>query len=142
MSIKLVLCIYSLMIRLILEYCAGTWACYGEVDSGTLALQKRVGRIVIKTSTCSSDTAMEALKWQSLRTRRNEHILKLVRKCKDGRYPQYFNNYFVFIEYICTRLTRQSNLLHLPTVRRETARRSFYYHGSTVFNKHCKCTQI
>ena len=35
------------------------------INSGTLeTLQKRVGRIVIKTS--SSDTAMKALKWPSL----------------------------------------------------------------------------
>jgi len=54
------------MIRPILEYCAGAWACCGKVNNGTLeALQKRLGRIVIKTS--SSDTAMEALKWPSLR---------------------------------------------------------------------------
>ena len=72
------------MIRPILEYCAGAWACCGKVNNGTLeALQKRVGRIVMKTS--SSDTAMEASKWPSLRTRRDEHILKLVRKCIDSR---------------------------------------------------------
>ena len=66
------------MIRPILEYCAGVWACCGEVNSESLeALQRRAGRIVIKTS--RSDTAMEALKWQSLGTRRNEHIFKLVR---------------------------------------------------------------
>jgi len=51
--------------------------------------------IVIKTS--SSDPAMEALKWSSLRTRRDEHILTLVRKYIDRRCPQYFNNYFVFV---------------------------------------------
>ena len=35
-------------IRPTLEYCAGVWGCYGEVNSGTLeTLQKCVGRIVI-----------------------------------------------------------------------------------------------
>ena len=47
---------------------------------------------------------MEALKWQSLRTRRNDHIFKLVRKCLDGRCPQYFKNCFVFNKYICKSL--------------------------------------
>ena len=127
------------MIRPILEYCAGVWACCGEVNGGTLeALQRRVGGIVLKPS--SSDTAMEALKWPSLRTRRDDHILKLVRKCIDSHCPQYFHNYFVFNKYICTRSTRQSNLLHLPAIRTETARRSFYYYGSTIFNNHFKCT--
>ena len=53
------------MIRPTLEYCAGVWGSCGEVNSGTLeTLQKRLGRIVIKTS--SRDTAMKALKWPSL----------------------------------------------------------------------------
>ena len=53
------------MIRPTLEYCAGVWGSCGEVNSGTLeTLQKRLGRIVIKTS--SSDIAMKALKWPIL----------------------------------------------------------------------------
>ena len=67
------------MIRPTLEYCAGVWGCCGELNSETLeTLQKCVGRMVIKTP--SSDTAMKTLKWPSLRSRRDEHILKLVRK--------------------------------------------------------------
>ena len=84
------------MIRPTLEYCAGVWACCGEVNSGILeALQKRVGIILIKTS--SSDNAIEALKWPSLRSRRDEHILILVSKCVHGRCRQYFKNYFYLI---------------------------------------------
>jgi len=51
------------------------------------ALQKYEGRIEVKTST--SDIAMEALKSPSLRSRRDEHIFKLVRKCTDGWRPQF-----------------------------------------------------
>ena len=55
------------MIRLTLEYCAGVWACCGEVNSGILeTLQKRVGRIVIKTS--SSDTAMKTFRPGAMNT--------------------------------------------------------------------------
>ena len=109
-----------------------------EVNSGTLeTLQKRVGRIVIKTS--SSDTAMKALKWPSLSSSRDKNILKLVRKCIHGRCPQYFKNYFVFNKDICGRSSRQSNLLHLPAIRTEVAKRFFYYHRSMVFNSYCKC---
>ena len=79
------------MIRPILDYCAGVWGICGEVNSATLeTLQKGVGRIVIKTA--SGDTAMKALKWPSLRSRRDEHILKLLRKCIHGRCPQCFKN--------------------------------------------------
>ena len=35
---------------------------------------------------------------------------------------------------IHTRATRQRDLLHLPAVRTEVAKRSFYYHGCVVFN--------
>ena len=121
-----------------LDRLCGFWGCCGEVNSGTLeTLQKRVGRIVIKTS--SSDTMMKALKWPSLRSRRDQHILKLVRKCLHGRCPQYFKNYFVFNKDICARSTRQSNLLHLAAIRTEVAKRSFFYHESMVFNSYCKC---
>ena len=56
-----------------------------------------------------------------------------------GRCSQYFKNYFVFNEDICARLTRQSDLLHLPAIRTEVAKKSFYYHGSMVFDSCCKC---
>ena len=126
------------MIRPTLKYCAGVLGSCGEGNDGTLeTLQKRVGRIVIKTP--SSDIAMKALKWPSLRSRRDKHTLKLVRKCIHGRCLQKFKNFFVFNEDICTRSTRQSNLLHLPAIRTEVAKRSFYYHGRMVFNSYCKC---
>ena len=126
------------MIRPLLEYFAGVWGCCGEVNSGILeTLQKRVGKIVIKTP--SSDTGMKAWKWPSLRSRHDEHILKLVRKCLHSRCPQYFKNHFVFNKDIWARSTRQSNLLHLTARRKEVGKRSFYYHGSMVFNSYCKC---
>ena len=82
------------MIRPLLEYFAGVWGCCGEVNNGILeTLQKRVGRIVIKTP--SGDTGMKVLKWPSLRSRRDEHILKLVRKCINDLCPQYIKNYFL-----------------------------------------------
>ena len=59
---------------------------------------------------------------------------KLVKKSLNGQCPQYFINYFSFNKDVILRTTRQSNLLHLPSVRTETAKRAFYYHGCTVFN--------
>ena len=103
--------IFISVIKPTLEYCSGVWACCGEVNSKILeVLQKRVGRIVNKTFT--SDTVMQALKWPSLRSRGDEHIHKLVRKCIDCCCPQYFKNYFVFNKDICARSTHQSNLLY------------------------------
>ena len=51
--------IFISMIRPILEYCAGFWACCRDVNSGTLeALKKHAGKIAVKTS--SSDIAMDS----------------------------------------------------------------------------------
>lgn len=111
--------------------CAGVRACCGDVNSETLeALHKRAGRIVVKTSSSDVDIAMEALKLPSLRSRLDEQIFTLVRKCIDGRCPQFFKNYFVFNKDICASSTCQSKLLLLLTIRTEVARRSFYYYGT------------
>ena len=96
------------------------------------ALQKRAGRIVART--IRSSPAMDILKWPSLAERRRDHVFQLVKKCIEGRCPQYFNGYFTFNNKIHTSATRQRDLLHLPAVRTEVAKRSFYYHGCVVFN--------
>ena len=84
------------------------------------------------------DEALEYLKWDSLELRRDLHVFKLVKKCLLGKYPQFFKNYFVFFNRdILQRTTRQSNKLHLPKVRTECARKSFYFYGCKVFNEHC-----
>ena len=56
------------------------------------------------------------------------------KKCIRGRCPQYFKEYFKCNGSVHQRATRQKNQLHLPAVRTETAKRSFYYYGCTVFN--------
>ena len=120
--------VYTSLIRLILEYCDTVWGCCGLGNSNAIEnLQKRTGRLVVKTS--RSDDAMAQLKWPTLASRRDKHTLSLVKKCINGHCPQYFNNYFTFNNRICSRVTRQSNLLHLPAVRTEIAKRSFYYNG-------------
>ena len=109
-------------------YCSGVWACCGEVNSGNLErLQNRAARTVARTPNSSS--ALSYLKWQSLNSRRDNNIFKLVKKSLNGQCPQYFINYFSFNKDVILRTTRQSNLLHLPLVRTETAKRAFYYHG-------------
>ena len=70
------------------------------------------------------------------------NVFKLVKKCIRGRCPQcirgrcpqYFKEYFKCNGSVHQRATRQKNQLHLPAVRTETAKRSFYYYGCTVFN--------
>ena len=124
--------IYTSFIRPIFDYCDCTWAGCDRTDNNTLErLQRRAAIIVLKTS--SSDVVLESLKWDSLGIRRNEHVLKLVNKCLKGYIPQYLKKYFTYWD-IVTRVTRQSNVLHLPRVRLETTKKSFFYNGCVVFN--------
>ena len=125
--------IFKAFIRPIFDYCDCTRAGCNKTDSNTLErLQRRAARIVLKIS--SSDVALESLKWGNLYNRRNKHILKLVNKCLKGCTPQHFKQYFTYNRDIMTRTTRQSNLLHLPRVRLETTKKSFFYNGCIVFN--------
>ena len=82
----------------------------------------------------SSDEALKSLAYDTLEIRRNKHVYNLVKKCIAGRSPQFFNGYLIFTKDIVKRVTRQSALLHLPRARMECGKKSFYYHGSIVFN--------
>ena len=53
--------------------------------------------------------------------------------------PQYFDGYFTFNSKIHSRATRRRDLLHLPAVKTEVAKRSFYYYGCVVFNDISLC---
>ena len=75
----------------------------------------------------SSETAMEALKWPSLRSRRDEHILKLVRKCMDGRALSILRTILFLTRTFVLAQPARANLLHLSTMRTEVARRSVVF---------------
>ena len=100
--------IYISMIRPIIEYCVGVWACCGEVNSGYLeALQKRAARVVVKTG--SSSDAMASVMWPTLKERRRKHVYNLVNKSFAGRCPQHLINYFKHNKDVCVRSTRRAN---------------------------------
>ncbi len=118
-----------------MEYCDTVWACCGKGNAQELErLQNLAARIVTKCY--NSDTALSNLKWASLECRRERHIFNLVKKSLSGQCPQFLRNYFTFNRDGVRRVTRQSTLLHLPKVRTETAKRSFYYNGCIIYNKH------
>ena len=126
--------IYKSFILPVLDYCDTVWTCCGKVNSDLLErLHRRAARIVLKSS--NSDKAIISLKYDTLQSRRNNHVYNLVRKCLAGRVPQFFKHYFIYNRDIVKRVTRQSALLHLPRVRTECAKKAFYYHGCMVFNK-------
>ena len=62
---------------------------------------------------------METLKWDELKTRRNDHVAKLVNKCIKGHSPQFFKNYFTYNRTVSGRSARQCNELHRPLAERK-----------------------
>ena len=119
--------------RSIFDYCYSAWACCNKCDAVMLErLQRRAARVVFKVN--SSDVALNSLRWSTLEHRRALHVYLLVNKCLKKCVPQFLIDYFTFNRDRCLRRTRQSNLLHVPKVKLETAKRSFYYNGCIVFN--------
>lgn len=127
--------VYKSFILPIFDYCDTVWSCCNKTDSVVLEkLQRRAARVVMKSA--ASDEAMANLRWQLLSNRRDDHTLKLVKKSLRNHCPMYFRDYFTFNHRIMTRTTRQSNLLHLPRVKLECTKRSFFYNGCVVYNNY------
>ena len=126
--------IYKSFIIPVLEYYDTVWNCCLELlNSDSLEkLQRRTARIV--TRDFSSDDVMKCLAYHSLEVRRQEHVYKLVKRCISRKSPQFFHDYFVFNRDKISRVTRQSKLLHLPKVRTESAKKSFYFSGCVIYN--------
>ena len=126
--------IYKSFIIPVLEYCDTVWNCCLKLNSDSLEkLQRWAVRIITRNS--SSDDAMKCLAYHSLELRRQEHVYKLVKRCISRKSPQFFHDYFVLKRDKISRVTRQSNLLHLPKVRTESAKKSFYYSGCIIYNQ-------
>ena len=99
--------IYKTFILPVMDYCDSVWACCNRTDIDLLErLQNRAGRIVMKSS--RSAPALANLKWNSLESRRNKHILKLVYKCLVKKAPQFSHDYSIYNREIISRITRQS----------------------------------
>ena len=63
----------------------------------------------------------------------NMHTINLTFKCLKGSPPVFFKDYFKVFRTVHNTRGSGHNLL-LPKVRTETARKSFYFNGSKLFN--------
>ena len=126
--------IYKGYIRPIMDYCDTMWNCCGVGNISSLERpQRRAAQIVSKMS--DSDKALDYLKWPPLVNRRESHVNELVKRCIKGHCPRFFKNYFTFNSSVRNRITRQTNMLHLPRVRTDLAKNSFYYNCSVILIK-------
>ena len=127
--------IYKTFILPVIDYCDTVWNCCGKVNSDNIEkLHRRAARLILRHH--SSDDALKFLAYETMEDRRKKHVYNLVHKCISGKVPQFFKNYFIFNQDVTRRQTRQSSLLHLPRVRTETAKKSFYYSGARIFNNY------
>ena len=75
----------------------------------------------------SDDALIKYFKFETLETRRDQQLLRLVKCCLKKRCPQMFYDYFIFNKGVIERDTRQSNHLRLPFVRLECTKKSFFF---------------
>ena len=83
--------VYKSFISPVLKYCDTVWKCCGKVNArlSTLEkLQRRAARIIVKSS--NNEQAMSSLAFDSLADRRDKHVLRFVKKCIEGKIPQFF----------------------------------------------------
>ena len=125
--------IYTSMIRPIIEYCDTVWGYCGEINkNASESLQRWAGRIVCRAS--SSEDAIEKLNLTTLAYGQSKHTLNLGNKCIKRQCAQFLKNYFTLNKHLYSCDTHQKTLIHLPSVRTEIAKQSFYYYGSIVYN--------
>ena len=78
-----------------ISFCCAVFHGYGKGNEEELErLQRRAARIVLKTVHLSTQDMVSGLGWDPLKTRREKHIVKLVKNCLDGQAPSYFSDYF------------------------------------------------
>ena len=126
--------VYKSYIIPVLDYCDTVWNCCGTVNSDKLErLQRRAARIIMKSD--RSEAALKYLRYDTLKVRRETHVLSLVKKCISKKCPHFLMDYFKFNRDVLSRITRQSDNLRLPFVKLESTKKAFFYHGCRVFNE-------
>ena len=125
--------VYKSYIIPVLDYCDTVWNCCGTVNSDKLErLQRRAARIIMKSD--RSETALKYLRYDTLKVRRETHVLSLVKKCFSKKCPHFLMDYFKFNRDVLSRITRQSDNLRLPFVKLESKKKAFFCHSCRVFN--------
>ena len=120
--------LYKSMILPNLEYCCAVFHGCGNGNEEELErLQRRAASIVLKTVHLSTQDMAFLLGWNPLKTRREKHIVKLVKTCLDGQAPSYFSDYFRRRTYdIHDYDTRSKDRLSIDKVNLELTKRAFF----------------
>ena len=119
-----------------MEYCCSVYHGCGKGNEEELeGLQRRAARIVLKTVHLSTQDMASSLGWDPLKTRREKHIVKLVKNWLDGQTPSYFSDYSRQQTYdIHDYYTRSKDKLSIDKVNLELTKRAFLIRGLPFFN--------
>ena len=91
--------------------------------------------MVLNTAHLSTEQMFTSLGWDTVTTRRENHIIKLVEKCLKGMAPSYFSKYFAFKRYnIYDYDIRNKDKLVIKRVKLESTKRALFYNGADIFN--------
>ena len=82
----------------------------------------------LSTVHLSTQDMVSGLGWDPLKTRREKHIVKLVKNCLDGQAPSYFSDYFRRRTHdIHDYDTRSKDRLSIDKVNLELTKRAFFF---------------
>ena len=118
-----------------LEYCCAVFYGCGKGNEEELERpQRRAAKIVLKTVHSTQEMA-SGLGWDPLKTRREKHIVKLLKNCLHGQTLSYFSDYFRRRTYdIHDYDIRSKDRLSIDKVNLELTKRGFFYKKATPFN--------
>lgn len=126
-----------------LDYCDVVYgnACKKELQRVQRS-QNFAARVVTKKQKYDSiSSTISELGWQTMDKRRFVHRVNQIHKCLQGNAPQYLTETLTINSNVHQYCTRQSNELHLPSVKNNSMKRTFQYMGSADFNSLPTCTK-
>ena len=117
--------LYKSYVLPVFDYCAAVWQPHNSrIEAAMERLHSKVSSLALH---------QDSLLSSSLRSRRRYHIAVQVYKAIHCLSP-YFSNTFTLSSSLTGRPLRNPHSLHIPTVRTNYGKSSFYYRGATTWN--------
>ena len=127
--------VFSTMIMPKLDYCDFVWntnlpqSKYHRLEG----LQKRAAKIILQDNSLDLKGLLNQLGWKSINARSSIHKLIFVFKCLNSLGPNFFHNCFSKSDHIHNTRRNGKDLI-IPKVRTESARKSCFFSGATLYN--------
>ena len=117
-----------------LFYCSSVWSSTSNIAK-LQAVQNFACRIVSGSKKYDHVTPiLRQLNWLPVKQHMYYRDSIMAFKCMNGLAPGYLSEQFVKRSSISTRITRNSQLLHIPLFKTATGQRTFYYRMVSLWN--------